>query len=213
MKLLSSIIFFVILSSSVVFAGGNAANGKLKSITCVACHGVTGNSASSAFPTIAGQGEKYLYNQLKDFKSGARKNGIMLGMVAALNDQDMQNLAAYYASQTTKPNVAKIDAKILEIGKNIYLQGKKETKTTACVACHGVNGAGIPSAGMPQLSFQHAAYTAAQLRAFRQVSFNKQTNGTAAVRNNDMSAMMQNIASELTDSEIEALAQYIAGLH
>jgi cytochrome c553 len=109
------------------------------------------------FPKIAGQGEGYIYKQLKDFKSGARKDATMAGMVAALKDQDMQDLAAYYSSQTTAPNVAKKDETMLALGKAIYQGGKKDTKTTACIACHGVNGAGIPSAGFPQISFQHAA--------------------------------------------------------
>jgi cytochrome c553 len=206
-SLLASISF-----TSVAFAAGDATNGKAKSVTCVACHGVDGNSAAANFPKIAGQGEGYIYKQLKDFKSGARKDATMLGMVAALSDKDMQNLAAYYASQTTQPNVAKKDANI-ELGKAIYLGGKKDTNTTACIACHGPKGKGIPSAGFPQVSFQHAAYTAKQLRDFRQVSFNAQTDGNTASRSNDVSAMMQNVAQGLTDTEIEALAQYISGLH
>jgi cytochrome c553 len=215
MKLSSITILSLVLSftSSTLFAGGNANSGKAKSATCVACHGKDGNSASAGFPKIAGQGEGYIYKQLKDFKSGARKDATMAGMVAALKDQDMQDLAAYYSSQTTAPNVAKKDETMLALGKAIYQGGKKDTKTTACIACHGVNGAGIPSAGFPQISFQHAAYTAKQLRDFRQVSFNTQTNGKTASRSNDLAAMMQGVAKDLTDTEIEALAQYISGLH
>jgi len=200
---------------SSVFANtkGDINAGKTKSITCVACHAKDGNSVSAGFPKIAGQGEAYLYKQLKDFKSGVRKDGVMFGMVAALNDDDMQNLAAYFSAQSTMPNVAKKDIKMLALGKKIYQGGKKDTKTTACLACHGPTGAGIPSAGFPKISFQHAAYTAKQLRDFRQVSFNTQTNGKVASRSNDPAEMMRSVASELTETEIEALAQYISGLH
>lgn len=212
LSILVATIATTLVFSSALLAGDINA-GKAKSITCTACHGKTGNSLSAGFPKIAGQGEAYLYKQLKDFKSGARKDGTMFGMVMALNDTDMQNLAAYYSAQSTAPNVAKATKQQLALGKKIYQGGKKDTKTTACLACHGPTGAGIPSAGFPQISFQHAAYTAKQLRDFRQVSFNAQTNGKVASRSNDIGTMMQSVASELTDTEIEALAQYISGLH
>ena len=208
-----TIALIICIFSTITFASGNANQGKGKSVVCAACHGVTGNSLAANYPKIAGQGEAYLYKQLKDFKSGARKDGVMFGMVAALSDTDMQDLAAYFAGQTTALNVAKATKKQLALGKKIYQGGKKDTKTTACIACHGPAGAGIPSAGFPQIALQHADYTAKQLRDFRQVSFNQQADGDTANRNNDYETMMQNVASELTNKEIDALAQYIAGLH
>lgn len=206
----------LLLLSNIAFAAdfeGNANAGKTKSATCAACHGADGNSAAASFPKIAGQGAGYIYKQLQDFKSGARKDATMVGMVAPLSDQDMQDLAAYFSAQATAPNVAKKDDAKLALGKKIYLGGKADTQTTACIACHGPKGAGIPSAKFPRISFQHADYIAKQLRAFRQVAINAQTNGTAASRSNDFEGMMQNVAKGLTDTEIEALAQYIAGLH
>lgn len=206
------LLFILLLMVNYSFAG-DVVDGKVKSALCVACHGVIGNSIVANIPKIAGQNEAYLYKQIKDFKSGVRKDSTMFGMVSALSDVDMQNLAAYYSSQNEELNSAKKDPEILALGRSIYQGGKKSTKTTACLACHGPTGAGNPSAGFPKISSQHATYTAKQLRDFRQVSFNKQTNGKIHSRKNDYKGMMQDIASELSDNEIEALAQYIAGLH
>jgi cytochrome c553 len=197
-----------------LFAMGDIAKGKAKSTACVACHGATGNSTSDGFPKIAGQHQGYIFKQLKDFKSQKRKDGTMFGMVAGLSETDMQNIAAFYASQTTSRNVAKKDAKMLKLGEQLYRGGKVSAKTTACVACHGVKGQGIPTANFPRLSFQHAAYTNKQLKNFRQESFDTQQNKVSAnTRKNDPTAMMRATTKHLTNKEIEALSQYIAGLH
>jgi cytochrome c553 len=212
MKFLTITLLFI---SSFAFATeftGKASAGKTKSTTCTACHGTDGNSMAPNFPKIAGQGALYTYKQLQDFKSGARKDATMAGMVAALSDQDMQDLAAYYAGQTTKANVAKASDEQLALGKKIYIGGKADG-TTACIACHGPKGNGIPVAKFPQISKQHATYTTKQLKDFRQVAINAQTASNTASRSNDYEAMMQNVAKNLTNAEIEALAQYIAGLH
>lgn len=200
------------LSSTQIYAAGDASAGQAKAATCVACHGVNGNATVPSFPKLAGQSERYLLKQLREFKSGARVNGMMAGMVAPLNDQDMQNIAAYYAKQNLTQGVAKKAANI-ELGQKIYRGGNKSTGVAACIACHGPQGKGVPSAGFPVLASQHAAYTASQLKLFRQHSFNVQTGEAKPSRANDYEGMMTNVTKNMTTEEIEAVSEYIAGLH
>ncbi|MBU6491245.1 c-type cytochrome [Pandoraea sp.] len=164
---------------------------------CAACHGADGNSAVGTYPKLAGQHAAYLYKQLKEFKSHARNNAIMMGMASALSDQDMQNVAAYFASQKEKPGFA-TDKSTVPLGQKIFRGGIAEKGVPACAACHGPTGAGIPTQ-YPRLGGQWAEYTQTQLVAFRE--------GT---RMN--SVPMHDIASRLTTKEIQAVADYIAGL-
>jgi len=194
-------------------ASGDAEAGQTKSATCMGCHGLAGNSTMPNFPKLAGQGEGYILKQLQEFKSGARNNAIMAGVVAILSEQDMMDIAAYYSTQTISENSAKANEETIELGRKIYLGGKKDTQTTACIACHGPKGLGIPSAKFPALGAQHAEYTVSQLKAYRQYSINEQTGSDDLARDNDYEGMMRNVARGLTTDEIEALAQYIAGLH
>ena len=212
-----SIIIFVSIVlatlSATSLASGNAEAGQAKSATCMGCHGLAGNSTMPNFPKLAGQGEGYILKQLQEFKSGARDNAIMGGVASLLSEQDMMDIAAYYSIQTISENSAKADEKTIELARKIYLGGKKDTKTTACIARHGPKGLGIPSAKFPALSAQHAEYIAVQLKAFRQYSINEQTGSDEVARDNDYEGMMRNVAKGLTTIEIEALAEYIAGLH
>ena len=196
--------------SSSIIAAGDTEAGQTKSATCMGCHGLAGNSEIASFPKLAGQGEAYLLKQLQNFKSGERNNAIMAVVASLLSEQDMMDIAAYYSIQTISENSAKGDAKTIELGRKIYVGGKMDTQTTACIACHGPKGLGIPTAGFPSLSAQHADYIAVQLKAFRQYSINEQTGSVDVSRTNEM---MVNVAKGLTTVEIEALAQYIAGLH
>ena len=196
--------------SSSIIAAGDAEAGQTKSATCMGCHGLAGNSDIATFPKLAGQGEVYLLKQLQNFKSGERNNAIMAGVASLLSEQDMMDIAAYYSIQTISENSAKGDAETIELGRKIYIGGKMDTQTSACIACHGPKGLGIPTAGFPSLSAQHADYIAVQLKAFRQYSINEQTGSDDVSRTNEM---MVNVAKGLTTVEIEALAQYIAGLH
>ena len=196
--------------SSSIIAAGDTEAGQIKSVTCMGCHGLAGNSEIALFPKLAGQGEVYLLKQLQNFKSGERSNAIMAGVASLLSEQDMMDIAAYYSIQTISENSAKGDAETIELGRKIYVGGKMDTQTTACIACHGPKGLGIPTAGFPSLSAQHADYIAVQLKAFRQYSINEQTGSDDVSRTNEM---MVNVAKGLTTVEIEALAQYIAGLH
>jgi len=205
------------LISTNVFALGNAASGQEKIETCTGCHGPQGNAIVPIYPKLAGQSEGYLLKQLRDFKSGARKDGIMLGMVAPLSDADMANIAAYYAAQTVTKGVTTKDDAVFVLGQKIYRGGRKHLpdhrQVTACIACHGPKGKGIPTAGFPSLASQNAAYTAKQLKAFRQDALNAQTGATAHVRTNDYESMMRRVAKNLTNEEINAVSQYIFGLN
>ena len=196
-KFIFAVVFGVGVSSSpLVFATGDISAGKTKSAVCAACHGADGNSPSDMYPKLAGQHASYLY----EFKSGKRKNAIMAPMVANLSEQDMADLAAYFASKETAPGAVSED--LLELGKQIYRGGNSESGVPACMACHGPNGSGMPAAKWPKLSAQYRAYTESQLHAF--------ANGE---RHNDPNGMMRDIASKLTEEEIKAVSAYVSGLH
>lgn len=200
------------LVSTHTLAAGDVALGQVKAATCIGCHGVNGNSMVPSFPKLAGQSEAYLLKQLREFKTSDRIDAMMAGMVAPLTDADMQNIAAYYSAQAVTPGSAKKSANIA-LGEKIYRGGKKDTGVTACIACHGPKGKGIPAAGFPALSAQHATYVAKQLKLFRQDSINAQTGATEPSRANDYEGMMINFTKSLTNAEIDAVSEYIAGLH
>jgi cbb3-type cytochrome c oxidase subunit III len=164
---------------------------------CAACHGAGGNSGTPANPKLAQQHPDYIVKQLQEFKSGKRPSPIMQGFAAQLTEQDMKNIAAYVTSQKAKPGFAK-DKELVTLGEKLYRGGLQSRMLPACAGCHSPNGAGIP-AQYPRLSGQHADYTAGQLVAFRD-----------GVRKN--SPQMQQIAAKMSDREIRAVADYIAGL-
>ena len=166
---------------------------------CAACHAVDGNSAAAANPKLAGLNSEYIYKQLTEFKSGARKNAIMAGMVAGLSDQDMANLAAYYSAQQPKPDTSK-DKELALVGQKIYRGGVQGAGVPACASCHGAQGKGIP-AQFPRLAGQHSDYIYTQLNAFR-----------VGARANDGAKMMRTIAAKMTDADMKAVAAYIQGL-
>lgn len=196
---------FVTHASDEAKAKADPAKGKaIAETVCVACHGADGNSAASANPHLAGQIEEYIFKQLKNFKAAdgkpaARNNPIMGGMVAALSEEDMKNVAAWFASQKLKPATAKDESK-LALGQKLWRQGDFKKGIPACAGCHGPAGAGMP-AQYPRLSGQFAEYTEAQLKAFR-----------VEERGNDPEKMMRTIAAKLSDVEIKAVAEYAAGL-
>jgi cytochrome c553 len=208
-----ALIFTTVLAliSTYTFAAGDAEKGKTKAADCTSCHGVDGNALAPTFPKLAGQSEGYLLKQLKDFKSGARVDGLMAGLVAPLTEKDMADLAAYYAIQKVSKGKVMQGAN-LALGQKIYRGGKKATGVTACIACHGPTGKGIPSAGFPALASQHSMYTVKQLKAFRQHSINAQTGAVEPSRTNDYEGMMINFTKSLTNAEIDAVSAYISGL-
>lgn len=195
-------IFSGLMAAGSAFAGGDAAAGKEKSLACAGCHGPDGNSFAPNFPKLAGQHEKYLVKQLKEFKAGVRKDstGMMLGMVAGLSDQDMSDIAAYFSSQKIKAGTT--DSKHIATGTRLYKAGNSATDISGCMGCHGPRGAGNPDANFPAIGGQHADYVTKQLKDFRSGS-----------RTNDTAKMMQNITARMTDADIEALSSYITGLN
>ena len=181
------------LVSAPVLAGGDATAGKAKAVVCAACHGADGNSAAGAFPKLAGLGEKYLIKQMTDIKTGERVVAEMTGMLDNSSDQDIADIAAYYAQQKRALAGAEDNEKLLSLGENIYRAGN-----------------GNAPAGYPALGGQHAQYLAKQLRAFRTAAHDEE-NQTG--RKNDESKVMRSVSARLNDREIDALANYISGLH
>ena len=172
---------------------------QIVSKVCSACHAADGNSASPANPVLAGQHAEYIAKQLANFKSGERKNPVMLGMSSALTPEDMKKLGEYFQQQKLKPRAAK-DPALVKLGQQIYRGGVMAKGVAACTSCHGPNGAGIP-AQYPRIGGQFPEYVSAQLMAFR-----------IGERANDSNKMMRTVASKLSDAEIKAVAEYVAGL-
>ena len=207
-KLIVSLLLTVGISGVAYAAGepvkpGDAAAGQAKAAVCGACHGPDGNSMAPNFPKLAGQGERYLDKQLHDIKSGKRVVLEKTGLLTNLNDQDLADMAAYFASQ--KGSVGAADPKIVARGEALFRGGNLEKGLPACTGCHSPNGSGNAAAGFPHLGGQHAQYIAKQLTDFR-----KEDGGRA----NDGDAMtMRTIARKLSDEDIAAVSSYIQGLH
>ncbi|MCB6183433.1 cytochrome c4 [Leeia sp. TBRC 13508] len=181
---------------------------QIASTVCAACHAADGNSAVPANPKLAGQHAEYIEKQLKQFKApmdpkkpedwrgGANP---MRGIVTALSDTDIANVAAYYSMQKPKPGKGQ-GKDVAAAGERIYRGGIAAKGVPACMACHGPSGAGIP-VQYPRLAGQHSDYIVAQLNAFR-----------SGQRANDVNKMMRTAASRMSDTEIKQVAEYIAGL-
>ena len=188
------------VASTGVSAAGDATAGKAKSANCAGCHGADGNSSNPTWPKLAGQSAAYIVKQLSDFKSKKRTDPMMDYQASVLSQADMDNLGAYFSSQTGTQGAA--DEKLVTAGAKLYRGGNKKKGVAACIACHGPTGAGNPAAKFPKLSGQHAAYVEKAMKDFR-----------SGARSNDMNKMMQNIAEKMSDKEIQAVASYISGLH
>lgn len=185
--------------AGVAHADGDAKAGQPLTAICAACHGADGNSMAPNFPKLAGQGEEYLLKQMTDIKAGSRQVPEMTGLLNNLSDQDMANVAAYFASQKVAPGAAKPE--LAELGATIYIAGIADKGVPACQACHSPTGSGNTLARFPHLGGQHATYTETQLKNFR-----------IGARNNDPSMMMRDVAARMSDAEIAAVASYIQGL-
>ncbi len=164
---------------------------------CFICHGAEGESSSPAFPRLAGQNASYMLRQLNDYKSGKRKSSTMQPMVEDLSEADFKALGAFFASRTTHGHEV-ADPELAAVGQYIYKNGNPDSGVAACASCHGANAHG--SETLPRLAGQHAQYTLNQLK-----QFNKRE------RTND-NAVMQAIASKLTELEAKAVASYLSGL-
>jgi len=194
------------------FTGGSAEAGAGKAAVCGACHGPGGNSSNPEWPKLAGQHSGYLYDQLKVLKSGARPSPVMNAQAKTLSDQDMRDLAAFFAGQKATPGVASPDA--VKTGQALYRAGDPARGLPACSACHGPQGHGNAAAMYPRIGGQHSKYTALALRLLRDFTVQKipQPTGVEAAAWQRF-ATMSSIAAKLTDAEIEALASYVNGLN
>jgi len=177
-----------------LFADGDNARGLP---ACVSCHGAAGNSTITVNPKLAAQHEGYIYKQLVNFTTADRNQAVMTTYAKMLTDEEKHNIAAYLATQQQKPGAAK-NKDTVELGKKIYRGGIAETKVPACASCHGATGSGIP-VQYPRIGGQHQDYTVAQLTAFK----------TGARKN---SPQMTAIAKRMSDDEMKAVADYVAGL-
>lgn len=180
---------------------GDAEAGQSKSITCAACHGQDGNSVNPIWPSIAGQHATYMVEQLQAFKNGDRNEPLMLGQVMTLSDEDMRNLSVYYEGMT--PAVKSVaDPAVIDLGQRLYRGGDRESKASACIACHGPTGRGNPASTVPSIRGQYAVYAAAQLRAY----------ASGARKSDGPTRVMRDIAATLSEEEIVAVASYMQGL-
>jgi len=178
-------------------AAPDLARGKqIASTVCVACHGADGNSVSPANPVLAGQHAGYIVAQLTAFKSGTRPSPIMQGMAAGLTPDDVQAVAAWFASQKPSPRFAR-DKALAARGQEIWRSGIKATDVPACAGCHGAAGQGIPSQ-FPRLAGQYSDLSYGWLKAF-----------ASGARPN---AVMGQVASKLSENDMKAVAEYISGL-
>jgi len=192
----------IILAASLVTIGaGNADSGKDKVATCVACHGQDGNSMVGLWPSLAGQNANYLVRQLQHIKSGKRSIALMAGLLDNFSKEDLDDIAAFYASKNN--TIGQVEADKVELGRKLYYSGSLEKGIPACTACHSPKGKGNAPAGYPLLSGQQADYVTKSLKNYR-----------SGERNNDESSqMMMAIAYKLDDVEIDALSSFINGLH
>jgi cytochrome c553 len=189
------------------FDHGKAADGQTKAALCAACHGQGGNSTNPEWPRLAGQSAVYIAEQLRLFKAGARNNPVMQPLAVSLTDQDIEDLAVYFQSQT--PLGLEADPSYWKSGEALYLRGDKDTGVPACVACHGPAGRGNLAAGYPALRAQQSVYVVKQLNAY--VDGSRYT-GTTAAKQDPNSVMMFTLAKRLTPEQIRDVASYVQGM-
>ena len=192
-------ISLAMFATGTIQADGDPSAGQAKSQICAACHGLDGNSLMPQNPVLAGQVPGYIAQQLAQFKSGVRKNAIMAGMTQLLSEQDMQDIDAWFSSQTAPPKtVSADDLELANAGEKLYRGGDSEMSVPACMGCHGPVGFGIPP-NYPRLTGQWPAYLENQLFAFK--------DGQRA------NPIMGPIAFRLSAEQIKALAVYMSALH
>lgn len=189
------------------YIDGSVKAGAAKAGTCFACHGPQGNSTNASFPRLAGQNAVYLDEQLHLFRAHIRRNPMMSAMAAGLSDQDIDNLAVYFAAQT--PAGLEAAPGLWKAGRALYLSGDRKRDIPACAACHGPVGAGNPAAGYPALRAQQSAYVVAQLQSYAN---NTRYSGPHPATATPNSIMMFTIAKRLTSTQMRAVASYVQGL-
>ena len=200
-KLVATLSMVAVLGwSGTALAAGSKEAGQTKAATCSACHGMDGNSVNPEWPSLAGQHASYVIRQVKSFRASQRQNVLMAPMAYILTDQEIDDLAAWFSSQTPRPT-GETEPSKLNLGQRVYRAGSVAGKVPACAACHGPAGAGNPGAAYPRVGGQHATYVAAQLRAYK-----------AGARSTDPNNMMRTIAARLSEDEIDAVASYLQGM-
>ncbi|MBF2760764.1 MAG: cytochrome c4 [Ectothiorhodospiraceae bacterium AqS1] len=201
-SLITLLLFAAIgIGSGSAAAAGDIAAGERKAAVCTACHGVGGNSVNPEWPILAGQHASYTAKQIRDFMKGiTRNNALMAPMIANLSEEDIADLSAYYESQV--PTGGYASEALHDLGERIYRGGIAQSAVPACIACHGPRGMGNGPAGFPRIAGQHAVYTAKQLEDWR-----------TGLRSNDANSMMAEAVRLMSPTEMEAVSEYIAGLH
>jgi len=195
------------LGSSTAFAAstdlkGDIAAGQAKSALCIACHGPNGQGGPNPlWPKLAGQHASYIVQQLNNFKAQDRQEPTMSPMAAPLTEQEVHNLAAYFESQT--PKIGSANQEWLEQGQKIYRGGNKETSVVACIGCHGPQGRGNPAAKYPAINGQNAQYMLKQIKDYK--------NGIRKPKGN--AVIMRDIAVNMSETEMEAVTNYMQGLY
>ena len=192
---------FITFLAILLIGAGNIQSGKEKSQICAACHAEDGNSVVGLWPSLAGQNQKYLFNQLKLIQSEERYIAEMNGQLDGYTEQDLRDIAAYYSANKTK--IGQASADLVDQGFKLYYSGSLEKGIPACTACHSPKGTGNSLAGYPLLSGQKTEYIAKTLKDYR----------TGERQYSEESAIMVSIAYKLDDKEIEALASFINGLY
>ncbi|ASP17063.1 c-type cytochrome [Neisseria sp. 23W00296] len=199
------------LAAGTAFAAPKADVAKGKQIAqtvCAACHAADGNSGISTYPKLSAQHAKYIAVETAAIKDGKRTTGgaaAMKPMVMSLSEQDIANVAAFYATQTPKSGEANPKDN-LKLGAQIYRGGLAGKKLPACMSCHGPSGAGMVGGGTdvnayPRLGGQHKDYTVTQLKAY------------ASGQRTSPNGMMEDIVKRMSEEEINAVANFIQGLH
>ncbi len=195
------IFLFTLCCAFVVNALGDPHAGEVKSTVCAACHGAKGVSSNPEWPSLAGQNSVYFIKQLNDYKLGhSRVSTVMAPLAAGLNNQDSEDLAAYYASLPLPKGLT--PKQYLDRGELLYRGGDFDKHITACIACHGPRGTGNAQAGFPVVSGQQAGYIVLQLQQFKD---NK--------RRNDLNSIMRDISAQMSTDDMDSVAHYMAGLH
>jgi cytochrome c553 len=197
------------LALSPLAHAGDAAAGAQKAATCLACHGVNGNSVNPEWPSLAGQNARYTAEQLQMFRKAHRNNEVMVAQAQIIaSDEDVADLAAYYASLT--PTGLEADPSYWKAGEALYRAGDRARSIPACKACHGPVGRGNPGAGYPAVRAQHSVYTVKQLTDYAADTRYTAADGTKHKSRNGH--MMVTISRRLTAEDIRNLASYIQGM-
>lgn len=205
-SLLLAISLAFISNSTILHAQAKISAGKEKSASCAGCHGDDGNSQTGTFPKLAGQHASYLIKQLRAFKSGAREDTMMTPMATGLSEEDMQDIAAFYANEKISSSTVEAheksseeNLKLITEGGDLYRNGDLEEQVSACIACHGPFGDGNKPAAYPVLKSQHTDYLIKTLTDFK--------NGE---RSKNPDNMMSMIAKKMSERDIKAIAAYLS---